>query len=234
MANFSSYFSLNRMALALTIGSFTSVTALPASNYQMQIGLNDVAAGVRIGKLLEKAKKNFEKGNLKDLIDNMLDLKSEAETLTGQKIDLDKSIDQVFNDVKKQGVKVDSKTQKEVKKIIKDKGKRYDHKAHYMAQCFINDLEYDSLQEEALFFQNEGIMMAAKSKHGKDEGKEIVVPLKLVVGVTGALAGMFIVIVPLPIPGKAQVGTFLITTGVKYAADAIIEAADERNKKDGN
>ena len=218
------------MALALTIGSFTSVTTLPASNYQMQIGLNDVAAGVRIGKLLEKAKKNFEKGNLKDLIDNMLDLKSEAETLTGQKIDLDKSIDQVFNDVKKQGVKVDSKTQKEVKKIIKNKGKRYDHKAHYMAQCFINDLEYDSLQEEALFFQNEGIMMATKSKHGKNEGKEIVVPLKLVVGVTGALAGMFIVIVPLPIPGKAKVGAFLITAGVKYAGDAIIEAVDEKNK----
>ena len=64
------------MALALTIGSLTSVTSLPASNYQMQIGLNDVAAGVRIGKLIEKAKKNFEKGNLKDLIDNMLDLKS--------------------------------------------------------------------------------------------------------------------------------------------------------------
>ena len=97
MANFFSYFSLNRMALALTIGSLTSVTSLPASNYQMQIGLNDVAAGVRIGKLIEKVKKNFEKGNLKDLIDNMLDLKSEAETLTGQKIDLDKSIDQVFN-----------------------------------------------------------------------------------------------------------------------------------------
>ena len=82
----------------------------------MQVGLNDVAVGIRIGKLLDKAKNNFEKGNLKDLIDNMLDLKSESEALTGQKIDLDSSIDQVFNDVKKQGVKVDSKTQKEVKK----------------------------------------------------------------------------------------------------------------------
>jgi hypothetical protein len=101
-----------------------------------------------------------------------------------------------------------------------------------MTQCFINDIEYDSLQEEALFFQNEGIMMAAKSKHEKDEGKEIVVPLKLIVGVIGALAGMFIAIVPLPIPGKAKVGAFLITTGVKYAADAIIEAVEERNKKD--
>lgn len=227
MANFSSYFSLNRMAMALAIGSFTPVVAFPAPNYQMQIELNEVQAGVRIGKLIKKAKKNFEKESLEKLIENMFDLKSEAESLTGQKIDLDSSIDQIFNEVKKQGVKVDSKMQKEVKKIIKDKGKRYDHKAHYMAQCFVNEIEYDSLQEEALFFQNEGIMMA-KSKHRKDEGNEIVVPLKLIVGVTGALAGMFIVIVPLPIPGKTQVGTFLITSGVKYAADAIIEVADKK------
>lgn len=234
MANFSNYFLLNRMALALAIGSFTPIAVLPASNYRMQVGLNDVVAGVRVGRLLEKAKKNFDKENLKDLIENMLDLKSEAETLTGKKIDLDSSIDEVFNKVKKQGVKVDSKTQKEVKKIIKGKGKRYDHKAHYMAQCFINDIEYDSLQEESLFFQNECILMASKSRNGKDEGKEIVVPLKLVVGVTGALAGMFIAMVPLPIPGKAHVSTFLITTGIKYAADAIIEVTDEKNKKDRN
>lgn len=220
------------MALALAIGSFAPVAAFPAPNYQMQIGINDVAAGVRIGKLLEKAKKHFKNENLKELLENMYDLKSEAEALTGQKIDLDRSIDQVFKDVKKRGVKIDSKIQKEVKKIIRDKAKRYDHKAHYMAQCIINDIEYDSLQEEALFLQSEGITMAVKSKHEKDEGKEVVVPLKLVIGVTGALAGMFIFIVPLPIPGKAQVGAFLITTGVEYAADAIIEANEERNKKD--
>ena len=227
MANFSSYFSLNRVVLAITICSFAPVAIFSAPNCQKHIEVNNIAAGVRIGKLLEKAKKNFEKENLKGLIENMFDLKSEVETLTGQKIDLDSAIDQVFNDVKKQDVKVDSKTQKKVKKIIKEKGKRYDHKAYYMAQCFIHEIEYDSLEEEALFFQNEVMMMTAKSKHDQDEEQEVVVPLKLVVGVTGALAGMFIVIVPLPIPGKAQVGTFLITTGVKYAADAIIEAAEE-------
>lgn len=233
MANFFSHFSLNRLALALAIGSFTPVTALPVPNYQIQIS-NDVAASIRIGKLLEKTKKNFGKENLNELIENMLDLKFEAEALTGKKIDLDSSIDQVFNDVKKHGVKVDSKSQKEIKKIIKDKGKRYDHKIHYIAQCFLNDFEYDSHQEEALFFQNESITTVAKSEHGKNEGKEVAVPLKLVVGVTGALAGMFIVLIPLPIPGKAQVGAFLLTTGVKYAADAIIEVVDEKNKKDSN
>jgi hypothetical protein len=72
---------------ALAIGSFAPVAAFPVSDYQMQAGLNDIAAGVRIGKLLEKAKKNFQKGNLKGLIENMFDLKTEAESLTGQKID---------------------------------------------------------------------------------------------------------------------------------------------------
>jgi hypothetical protein len=74
------------MALALAIGSFAPVAIFPASNYQMQIGLNDVAAGVRIAKLLEKARTKFEKENLKGLIENMLDLKSEVEVLTGQKL----------------------------------------------------------------------------------------------------------------------------------------------------
>lgn len=111
MANFSSYFSHNRMALALAIGSFAPVAAFPAPNYQMQFGVNDVLDAVRIGKLLDKAKKNFKKENLKDLIENMFDLKSEAEALTGQKIDLDRSLDQVFKEVKKQGVKVDSKNE---------------------------------------------------------------------------------------------------------------------------
>lgn len=235
MANFFSNSLFNRMALALAIGSFTPVAAFPqAPSYQMQYWLNDVVTGVRIGKLLEKAKKNFEKENLKSLIENMLDLKSETETLTGKKIDLASCIEQIFIDVKKQGIQVDPKIQKEVKKIIKGKGKRYDHKAHYMAQCFINGIEYDATQEEALFFQNEEISMASKSHKDKDSGEEVVVPLKLVVGVTGALCGMFIVMVPLPIPGKDQVGVFLMTTGVKYSADAIIEAVDERNKKNGN
>jgi hypothetical protein len=37
MANFSSYFLLNRMVLALTISSFTPVAAFSGPNYQMQM-----------------------------------------------------------------------------------------------------------------------------------------------------------------------------------------------------
>jgi hypothetical protein len=230
MANISRYFSLNRMALALAIGSFTPVAAFPAPCYHTQANFGDIATGIRIGKLLEKAKKNFEKGKLKDLIEDMLNLKSETEALTGKKIDLDTSINQVFNDVRKQGVKIDLKTQNEVKKIIKDKGKRYDYKSFYMAQCLVNEAEYTADEEEASFFRYKGILKQIQSKKGKDDGEEVEIPLKLVVGITGALCGLFIVLVPLPIPGKAQAGTFLITTGIKYAADAVIEAQEKRNK----
>lgn len=220
MANISSYFSLNRMALALAIGSFTPVAAFPAPYYK-QAGVFDIATGIRIGKLLEKAKKNFEKGKLKDLIENMLDIKAETEIVSGNRIDLDNAIDHVLNDVRMQGVRVDLKTQNAVKRIIKDKGKRYDYKSYYMAQCLENGIEYDATEEETLYLQ-----MASK---GNPEDNEI--PLKLVVGVTAALCGMFIVLVPLPIPAKGTTGTFLITTGLKYAADAVIEAEEQRRKK---
>jgi hypothetical protein len=229
MGNLGRYFTYHNLALALTLGSFASVATLPAQQPGWNLTPQDIATGVRLGKLLDHAKKNFEKCSVKSLIENMLDIKEEAESILGRKIDLDRSIDEVFAHVKNQGVKVDSNMQKEIRKIIKEKGKRYAHRSLYMEQCVIHDLEFDSLQEEALFFQNEAILFSARSSKSKDP--EVVVPLKLAVGVTGALAGMFIVLVPLPIPGKMQVGTFLITTGVKYAADSIIEMAEERQKQ---
>lgn len=126
MGYFSRYISASNIIMALTIGSFTCATVIPQPIYTIDI--NDIAAGVRIGKLIEKAKKHFGKRDVKSLIEDMLDLKTETENYTGQKLDLEKSIDQVFSDVRKQGVKIDSRTKKEVKKIIKEKGKRYNHK----------------------------------------------------------------------------------------------------------
>ena len=74
MSNFLRYLSIHNISMALALGSFAPVAAFPQPNHQFQNGLNDVAAGVRIGKLLESAKRNFEKGNVKKLIKNMLDL----------------------------------------------------------------------------------------------------------------------------------------------------------------
>ncbi len=94
---FSRYISASNVVMALTIGSFTCATLIPHPGYAIDV--NDIAAGVRIGKLIEKAKKHFDKDDVKALIEDMLDLKNETENYTGQKLDLEKSIDQVFNDV---------------------------------------------------------------------------------------------------------------------------------------
>lgn len=231
MGHFSRYISASNVVMALTISSFTCATLIPHPVYATDF--NDIAARVRIGKLIEKAKKHFDKDDVKALIENMLDLKTETENYTGQKLDLEKAIDQVFNDVQKQGVKVDSCTKKEVKKIIKEKGKRYDHKALYMTNCIMDNMEYDSQIEEQTYLMNAGIMLAAKAgKDHKEDGKEVIIPVKLVVGVTGALAGIFILLIPLPIPGKVNVGSFLVGTGVTYCADALMECAEQSRKKE--
>lgn len=233
MGHFPRYISTSNVVMALTLSSFTCAAVIPQPAYAIE--MNDIAAGVRIGKLIEKAKKHFDRGDVRALIEDMLDLKTETENSTGKKLDLEKSIDQVFNDVQKQGVKIDSHTKKEVKKIIKEKGKRYDHKALYMANCMIYDVEYDSQLEEQTYLMNAGIMLAAKAEKDKDrkeDDNDVIIPVKLIVGVTGALAGMFILLIPLPIPGKMNVGTFLVGTGVTYCADALIECVEQKRKKE--
>jgi len=115
--------------MAFTLGTFACVVAAPFPVCQVQIDLNDIALAVKLGKLIESSKKHFDKKDHKALIKDMLNLKEQAEYLTGNKIDLENCIDQIFDEAKKKTKKIDSKLQKQVKKIIKDKGKHYDHKA---------------------------------------------------------------------------------------------------------
>lgn len=117
MGHFSRYLPASNVVMALTLGSFTCAAVIPQSAHAME--MNDIATGVRLGKLIEKTKKHFDKGDVKALIEDMLDLKAEAENYTGQRLDLEKSIDQVFNDVQKRGVKVDFNIKKESRRLLK-------------------------------------------------------------------------------------------------------------------
>ena len=83
MGHFSRYISASNILMALTLGSFTCVAVIPQPAYAIDI--NDIAARIRIGKLIEKAKKNFDKSDVKSLIKDMLDLKAETENYTGKK-----------------------------------------------------------------------------------------------------------------------------------------------------
>lgn len=238
--------------MALTIGSFTPVAAVPLPAQQFNIGLNDVVFGANVIKLAEKGKSLLEKMNKRDevndrnskkLIEVMFDLKNEISNYTGIHIDVDHEIDHTVNEMKKQGTKLSSKQVKDIKKVFKDKGKKHGHKAVFMGECMAYGIEYTP-ENEALFedayldydvhycaVRDSMVFRAKSAKHGKDDEKEIVVPLKLVIGVTGALCGFFLAIIPLPIPGKVQVASFLITTGLKYSCDAVIEAMEDKQKE---
>ena len=107
-----------------------------------------------------------------------------------------------------------------------------------MTDCMMYDMEYDSQVEKQIYLMNAGIMLAAKAGKGhkdkdhKEDGKEVIIPVKLIVGVTGALAGMFILLIPLPIPGKVSVGAFLLGTGINYCGEALMECAEQNRKKE--
>lgn len=253
MGNFRRYLSFNNVAMALTLGSFAPVAALPAQqNVQMNIGLNDVAFGYNIIKLADKGKSLLEKMNRKDevndsnskkLLSVMFDLKNEICNYTGIKIDIDREIDNTVYEMKKQGTKLSSSQVKDIKKIFKEKGKKHHHKALFFADCMNYGIDFNE-ENESLYYGHEldydvhycavrdSLVFRAKAaKHDKEDGKEIVVPLKLIVGVTGTLCGFFVLMIPLPIPGKQQAGMFLVTTGLKYSCDAVIEAMEERQKE---
>lgn len=236
MRDMYSSLSIHNLSVALTFGTFACVVANPPPVCQVQIDLNDIALGVRLGKLIESAKKHFDKKDHKALIKDMLELKEQAEHLTGNRIDLEECIDDIFYEAKKKTKKVDSKLEsklhKAAKKIIKDKGKHYDHKAQFMIECYENGIEYDALTEKELFQQKQALVNIIMGKHSDKEDIKIEVPFKVIIGVTGALAGMFIAVVPAPVPGKDRVATFLITTGVKFVIDGVVEAVEHQKEQE--
>lgn len=59
------------------------------------LNLNDINFGIKIEKLNEKVKKAIDKGETNKIVGYMFDFKSEVEQYTGQKIDINKQIDQV-------------------------------------------------------------------------------------------------------------------------------------------
>lgn len=85
--------TINRLVWACTIGAFTFSTisplyAIPQIN-GINTNLNDINFGLRIEKLVKKAKKYFNDKNSNKLTEVMFDIKNEVEAYSGQKINLD-------------------------------------------------------------------------------------------------------------------------------------------------
>ncbi|WP_042279766.1 hypothetical protein [Candidatus Protochlamydia sp. R18] len=217
---------LNTAVLSLTICVFTLSTVAPlsAAPQQVNLNLNDLGFALRIEKLVEKVNHYRKKGDSKKLMETMFDMKAEVEGYTGQKINLDKTIDQIEQRVKNQGGKVDKKVIKELKKDFKKQEKRTNHKALYMANCMEFDLPYHA-EDEQLLFDNH--INLAKHSHG-DKGDEICVPLRVTIGITVTLCGLFLLFVPIPI--CKQYAPYVIETGLAFLVDEGITQWEDKDK----
>jgi hypothetical protein len=96
----------------------------------------------------------------------------------------------------------------------------------YLANCIALDLPYSS-EEERVLFQNELLM--AKQSHGKEKDDEIYVPMRVTIGVTVTLCGIFLLFVPIPI--CKQYAPYIIETGMAFLVDAGITQWEDKDKK---
>lgn len=159
----------------------------------------------------------------------MFDFKTEVEHYTGQKIDINKYIDQAQKEAKSRGHKIDVKYVKAIKKEFAKRDKRRKHRAVWFAQCAELDIPYSSFEADETFELNYAIEKSVKG-HNNDVKVEDV-PIPIMVGVSVSLAGLFLVFVPIPLCQTA--GVWLINTGVSIlGSDAIQrwEAYDKDQK----
>jgi len=192
------------------------------------INLNDVNTALKFEKLIEKANKYFKANDSKKLLEVMLDIKHETEACTGQKIDINKSLEKVENEIKAKGGKISKSEMKALKKIIKDSEKKHNHKAFYMTAAFESGCDYniESMNIEWDYL----CKLAGKSKEKEEE--EIILPVRVTVGVTMALCGVFITILPFP-PCKTW-GPQLVVAGVGLAIEGGCGKVEEDRKEEKN
>lgn len=176
MVNIRVAHATRKFLICCTTVAVTFANIMPAYGYQPvqnAITLNDINLAIKFEKLIEKANKYFKLNDTKKLPQVMLDMKHETESYTGQKIDLNKGLDQVEREIKAKGGKLSKSEIKALRKIIKDGDKKHNHKALYMAACMESGAEYNP---EMVPLEFDCLCKASKAKD-EDEGEEMVLPV---------------------------------------------------------
>ncbi|GAB4233053.1 MAG: hypothetical protein Tsb0021_11880 [Chlamydiales bacterium] len=186
---------INIMVACVTTVAFTTATLThtPLMANYVNLNLKTINFGIKIEKVFVKIKKSIDKGETNKIIEYMFDIKHEVELYTGQKINLDKKIDQAQEEAKAKGQKIDNKYIKQIKKDFHREEKRYKHQALWFTKCAELDIPYSTEEADMHFYMN---YESEKSTKGGD--KYIEVPIPIMVGVTVSLCGLFLVFVPLP------------------------------------
>lgn len=220
----------------LTAVAFAAVAIAPPPLMAAYVGLNpkDINFGIKIEKIYEKVKRAIDKGETNKIVGYMFDFKQEVEQYTGQHIDINKQIDATQKEACSKGQKIDDKYIRSIKKEFSKHDKRLTHRAVWFAQCAELDIPYSTFEADANFEMN---YLMAKSDHkGKNREETPIedVPVKIMVGVTISLCGLFLWFVPLP--GCQTTGTWLINTGIGVLGSDALDRWDtydkEQRKKD--
>jgi hypothetical protein len=229
MLNFHVMAACQRLLLCTTALAVTVVPLTPCYSFESprDVSLNDIATALRFEKLINKANKYFKAEDSKKLIEVLLDIKHETEAYTGQKIDISKSLDQVEKEIKARGSKISKAELKAIKNTIKKSEKKHNHKAFYMAAALENGCNYDDESIEV-----EWQYLCKSASKGKDKEEEMILPVRVTVGVTIALVGLFITILPFP-PCKTW-GPSLITGGVSLAIEGGCGKVEDDRKEEKN
>lgn len=152
----------------------------------------------------------------------MFDLKQEAESYIGQKIDLDKMLSNLEKNFKKQGG--NKNDFKQFKKVVKSKAKRHHHKVAYMTDCLAYNVEYDSELEDLNFKLN-----YSSQEYDEDE---IILSAQVEVGLTMALCGGFLWVVSMRAPSLKTPAEWLMGAGLTIAIQGGASQIDDNKKKD--
>lgn len=218
---------INRALLSLVLTSFTVTYSTPLPAQQWNFNWNEAAFMVRLEKLVEKLVKSEKKG-IDSMIGCLVEIKNEIETSYNVKLNIDSYIDQVGKEINKAGHKTPKKELDYIKKKIKGGDKKTKHHAVYMAEFMnVEGYEFNAFDEQNLYM--------AKHGHDKDEKKDedekkVEVPALLVYGVTCALCGMFLMILPIPV--CKDWGSRMVVAGVTACANSLCSKADENKKNE--
>jgi hypothetical protein len=85
---------LHNVVLSSILCTFPLAVITPPFAYgQINLNLNEVNFGIKLQKLIDKAYKYYDKLDSNNLLDVVLEIKSEVESYTGKKIDVNKEFD---------------------------------------------------------------------------------------------------------------------------------------------
>lgn len=219
----------NNIVLCGVLATFSLAVLTPPPCYAVNAGVNfnDIAFGVRLEKLVEKVIRYKDKGDSNKLLDTMMDIKAEVQGYTGVAINMDKQIDQVEKEIKQSGGKVNKDDMKKLRKVIKSKEKKANHKALCMEMRMLDpDLQLTRDDQHMLYMAKHG-----DDKDEKDQNVAAELPLRLTIGVTVALCGLFLFCLPMP-PCKVW-GSDLMKAGVALAVEGYVNRQED-DKKDNN